>query len=203
MSRVLPGRISAGAAAEAGPDERAAGEAFTLEDGQRVFLRVAAVDGDRHVQLCSEPELGRKRRFLHVMRRAFRVGARVIQAYFPDGTDARALPDAGADEVERVLTERTRVVRVDAQQEEDFRMIPEKPGISRECFGVEKNIGHMREAALCGALQNFVAVFIECRIVHVGMRVDASGRESAVQGIDARRLLVLGHGLNLRASPSS
>ena len=106
-------------------------------------------------------------------------------------------------EVERVLTERTRVVRVDAQQEEDFRMIPEKPGISRECFGVEKNIGHMREAALCGALQNFVAVFIECRIVHVGMRVDASGRESAVKGIDARRLLVLGHGLNLRASPSS
>ena len=86
MSRVLPGRISAGAAAEAVPDERAAGEAFTLEDGQRVFLRVAAVDGDRHVQLCSEPELGRKRRFLHVMRRAFRVGARVIQAYFPDGT---------------------------------------------------------------------------------------------------------------------
>ena len=29
MSRVLPGRISAGAAAEAVPDERAAGEAFT------------------------------------------------------------------------------------------------------------------------------------------------------------------------------
>ena len=103
-------------------------------------MHVAAVDGDRHVQLCSEPALGRKRRFLHVMRRAFRVGARVIQAYFPDGTDARALPDAGADEVERVLTERTRVVRVDAQQEEDFRMIPESPASAGNVSGLRKTL---------------------------------------------------------------
>ena len=175
------------------PDKRTAAEVFAFENGQRVFLRVTAVDGDRNVQFSGKAELGAEYRFLYVVRRAFRIGPRIIQAYFTDGADARVFQDVGPDKSECLLTERTRVIRVNAQEEEDLRVIPEKFRVPGKFGGIEEDVGDTGDAALPGPLQDFSEVSAESRIVQVGVRIDTSGGKSAGERINTRRFLMFGH----------
>ena len=166
------------AAAETVPDKRTAAEVFAFENGQRVLVRFKAV--------------GAEYRFLYVVRRAFRIGPRIIQAYFTDGADARVFPDVGPDKSECFLTERTRVIRVNAQEEEDLRVIPEKFRVPGKFGGIEEDVGDTGDAALPGPLQDFSEVSAESRIVQVGVRVDSGGGMSAGEGVKPRRVLMGG-----------
>ena len=96
----------------------------------------------------------------------------------------------GPDKSECFLTERTRVIRVNAQEEEDLRVIPEKFRVPGKFGGIEEDVGDTGDAALPGPLQDFSA---ESRIVQVGVRIDTSGGKSAGKGINTRRFLMFGH----------
>ena len=127
--------------------------------------------GNGHIQLSCQVQLGYEwSQLLAGMSRAG-FGSGKVKSYFPDGAYARIVQNVSAYGFQSPGSEGRRVIGMDSQEEEHFRVIVEKARLFGKGLRIQEDVGNAGKPAGSRSGQDFFPVGRERPTVQMCVRI--------------------------------